>query len=181
MMAWAADGAGSNTEQGIKHMVFRTRLAWLMLAPALLAMVFAACGGDDDDDGGSTSGATGSDAAFVSSICKAFLTFSTDLDKVMADASSITDEKAAAKKFAEPFDKLAKSFSDAKPPKDVKDWHSQASKTLTNAAKAMKDGDLAALEGIDDLPDMPAGASERLEKLATDNKDCQAADFAFGE
>ena len=78
-------------------MVFRTRLAWLLLAPAMLAMVFAACGGGDDDDGGG-GGGTGSDEAFVASICKSFNTFSTDLDKVMKDASSLTDEKAAAKK-----------------------------------------------------------------------------------
>jgi len=160
-------------------MVFRTRLAWLLLAPAMLAMVFAACGGGDDDGGGG-GGGTGSDEAFVASICKAFATFSTDLDKTMKDASSITDEKEAAKKFAAPFETLAKNFSNAKPPKDLKDWHSKASKTLTDAAKAMKDGDLKALENIDDLPDPPKDASDRMEKIAKDNKDCQAADFAFG-
>ena len=151
-------------------MVFRTRLAWLLLAPAMLAMVFAACGGGDDDDGGG-GGGTGSDEAFVASICKSFNTFSTDLDKVMKDASSLTDEKAAAKKFAEPFDKLATNFANAKPPKDLKDWHSDASKVLKDAAKAMKDGDLAALENLDDLPDTPSGASDRLEKIDKDTKD----------
>jgi len=174
------DGVGSNNNRGTQLMVFRTRLAWLLLAPAMLAMVFAACGGGDDDDGGG-GGGTGSDEAFVASICKSFNTFSTDLDKVMKDASSLTDEKAAAKKFAEPFDKLATNFANAKPPKDLKDWHSDASKVLKDAAKAMKDGDLAALENLDDLPDPPSGASDRLEKIAKDNKDCQAADFAFGE
>lgn len=174
------DGAGSNNNRGTQLMVFRTRLAWLLLAPAMLTMVFAACGGGDDDDGGG-GGGTGSDEAFVASICKSFNTFSTDLDKVMKDASSLTDEKAAAKKFAEPFDKLATNFANAKPPKDLKDWHSDASKVLKDAAKAMKDGDLAALENLDDLPDPPSGASDRLEKIAKDNKDCQAADFAFGE
>ena len=37
-----------------------------------------------------------------------------------------------------------------------------------------------ALENIDDLPDPPKDASDRMEKIAKDNKDCQAADFAFG-
>ncbi len=154
-----------------------------MVAVASLAL--AACGGDDDDDdsGGSTSGATGSDEKFVADICKAGAQFSKDLEKATADLASVTDPKKAAEKLADPFEDFANAFQKAKPPKDLKDWHSDASDKLDDAVAALKKGDLEADIFTQDepFPDPPKDAADRLSKIADNNKDCQDADFSFGE
>lgn len=165
-------------------MKFRKLALYLGVATiALGATMFAACGGDDDDDGGSTSGATGSDEKFVADICKAGVTFSKDLEKVMKDAASLSDEKKAAQALADPFEDFANAFSKAKPPKDLSEWHKDASSKLKEAVKALKDGDLESDIFTQDspFPDPPKEASERLTKVAEGNKDCQEADFTFGE
>lgn len=151
---------------------------------ALSAAMFAACGGDDDDDGGaSPSGATGSDEAFVASICKAGVTFSKDLDKVTKDLASLTDPKKAATALAGPFEDFSNAFIKAKPPKDLKDWHSDASAKLKEAVKALKSGDLESDIFTQDapFPDPPKEAAARLTKVAEKNDDCKEADFSFGD
>lgn len=145
---------------------------WLLLAPALLAMLFAGCGGDGGDSGDS-----GADEAYVAAICKAFSQLNSDIDKV--DVSNIKDPKDAAKQFGAAFETLATTFSDATPPRDLKDWHADATRVLTDAAKAMKDGDISALRDMVNLPE-PPGPAGRLEKYARENKDCQEAEFGFG-
>jgi hypothetical protein len=169
-------------------MTLRTRLTCAIFIPALFAMMFAACGGDDDDksSSGDDSGAkistsTGSDEKFVADICSAFKTFSDDFTKNSADTSKIKTEEDAVKLFYEPFDKLAKSFAKANPPKDLKEWHTDASKQLTAAAASMKKGDMSALDSFDTLAEPPQAASDRLSKVAEKNKDCQAADFSFNQ
>lgn len=150
---------------------------------AIGATLFAACGGDDDDDdtGGSTSGATGSDEKFVADICKAGSKFSKDLDAATKDIATLTDPKKVAEKLSGPFDDFANSFSKAKPPKDLVDWHKDASSKLKDAASALKKGDLESDIFTQDspFPDPPKDAADRLSKIADKDKDCADANFDF--
>ena len=159
---------------------------WALAAPLAAIVLLGACGGGDDDDdagdsgGSSSSGATGSDEKFVADICKGFATFGVALTKATADPNKLSDPKAITELFAKPFDQLAKDFAAAKPPRDLKDWHKDTSDSLNKAAAAIKKGDLAALESLDnDLPDPPKGAEERLSKIADKNKDCKEGNFNF--
>lgn len=147
---------------------------------ALGVIVFAACGGGDDDDSGG-GGGSGSDEAFVGGLCDAFLTFSTDLDKLFKDPSKLADEEDAAKAFAEPFADLAKAFDKLKPPKDLQDWHDEASDALNKVAKDLKAGnaDSEVFASDSPFPDPPKEAGDRLSKVAEKNKTCQEADFDF--
>jgi hypothetical protein len=148
---------------------------------SIIALAFAACGGDDDGGSSGTSGATGSDEKFVADICKAGKTFSDEITKL---SSSITDPSKAADAFAKPFETFAKAFAKAAPPKDLKSWHDDASKSLNDIVKKLKGGDLeeafSAFDG-DPFPDPPKSASDRLTKVAEKNKDCKDADFTFGQ
>ena len=138
----------------------------------LVALVLGACGGDSD--GGSATG-TGSDEKFVADICKAGAQFQDDLTKLFANLGNIQSEEEAAKKLAEPFESFAKSFKAAKPPSDLKEWHSAASKSLDEAVTAMKKGDTnaAIFQQDSPFPEPPKGAEERLSKIAASNADCQ--------
>jgi len=165
---------------------------WILYAGvatlAIGAMAFTACGGDDDDGGGgdsgsSSSGGTGSDEKFVADICKAGAKFSKDLEKATANLGNSTDPKKAAQSLAEPFEDFSNAFAKAKPPKDLKEWHDAAADKLKEAAASLKKGDLEADIFTQDepFPDPPKEASDRLTKIADKNKDCQDADFSFGE
>ena len=96
--------------------------------------------------------------------------------------TDITDEDKAIEAMVKPFENFANAIDDANPPKDLKDWHDQTVETLDDVVKKLKDGDVEALSSFGDspLPEPPADASERLQKIADKNKDCQDADFAFG-
>jgi hypothetical protein len=162
-----------------------TRRKWLisicLASFALGATLFAACGGDDDSSGGVPSGGTGSDEQFVADICKAGAKFSTDIQAVLAAAASLSDPAKAAQKMAVPFQDFSDAFAKAKPPSDLKDWHNTASAKLKDAAAALKKGDLESDIFTQDspIPDLPQSAQDRLQKIADNNKDCQAADLNF--
>lgn len=163
-------------------MKVRSLAIWLGILPiALGASFFAACGGDDDDGGGG-GGATGSDEKFVADICKAGAKFSKDLESVSSNISS-TDPKEIAAKFAKPFEDFSNAFSKARPPKDLADWHKDASAKLKDAVAQLKKGDAESgfFAGDEPFPDPPKNAADRLEKIAGKNKDCQDADFSFGQ
>ncbi len=150
----------------------RIRLAAFLVPVLMAAALFAACGGGDGDGGG-----TGSDEKFVADICKAGATFQEDLTKVFGELASADSEEEAVKLIAEPFETFAKAFKAAKPPADLKDWHSEASKSLDDAVKALKAGntDAAIFEQDSPFPEPPASAQERLQKIADGNPDCQEA------
>lgn len=180
---------------------------WAFLLLAIVALVasfaFAACGGGDDDDGSGDSGgtasektadakdegssddgadistSTGSDEKFVGTLCKAGEQLSQDLTKVLGDITAETDADEIAKKFAEPFEDFSNAFAKASPPKDLKEWHSDAAKQLKAIVAQLKKGDaVETVSAADDpFPEMPAGAEARLQKLAAGNKDCQGAGF----
>jgi hypothetical protein len=156
--------------------------------PLAAVVLLGACGGGDDDDDdassddnkSSSSGATGSDEKFVADICKGFATFQASFEKITADPGKLANEKDAIEAFSKPFEQLAKDFSNAKPPKDLKDWHKEASDSLNKASAAIKKGDLQSLDSLDSaLGDPPKGVDERLSKVAEKNKDCQAANLDF--
>ncbi|PFG74505.1 hypothetical protein [Tepidiforma thermophila] len=151
--------------------------AGFILVPALLgALLLGACGGDSDGGGG---GGTGSDEKFVADICKAGAQFQDDLTKLFASLANVQSEEEAVKKLAEPFESFAKSFKTAKPPSDLKQWHSEASKSLDEAVAAMKKGDAnaAIFQQDSPFPEPPKGAEERLSKIAASNADCQKAEL----
>jgi hypothetical protein len=168
------------------------KMAYFALPLMLLAaMVFAAACGDDDDDStssgsnsnASSSGATGSDEKFVADICKAGKKFSDDLAG-LGNGTAQTDPSKILSQLSGPFQDLANAFRDAKPPSDLKQWHEDASDKLDELAKGIKDGkDLDALDslGEEPFPEPPAGAADRLQKVAEKNQDCKDADFSFGD
>lgn len=161
-------------------MNIRKLAIWAGILPvALGATLFGACGGGDD--GGS--GGTGSDEKFVADICKAGLDFSKALEEVFKDPSALTDEDKAIEKLGDAFEDFANAFAKAKPPADLKDWHSEASKQLKDGVKQIKDGNLEGgiFAGDSPFPEPPAEAGDRLSKIAENNKDCQEADFSFSE
>ena len=156
----------------------------LGIAPfALGATFFAACGGDDDDGGGGGGGGNGSDEDFVDGLCGAFKDFEDDFTKIFANPADLGDEEDAAKAMAEPFENLAKAFGDLNPPKDLEDWHKDASDALDDAAKQLKDGNFD--EGIfaeeSPIEEPPQAAQDRLEKLINDNEDCKDSNFNFDD
>jgi len=145
--------------------------AGFILVPALLgALLLGACGG-----GGSGGTGSGSDEKFVADICKAGAQFQDDLTKLFANLANIQSEEEAAKKIAEPFETFAKSFKAAKPPADLKQWHSDSSKSLDEAVAALKKGNTnaAIFQQDSPFPEPPKGAEERLSKIAANNTDCQ--------
>lgn len=192
-----------------------TRIAALVLLPALLSFAFIACGGDDDDggaaisrDNGSNSGGssgsnsssgsnassssddkkddsgdikpsgnTGSDEAYVSDICKGFSEYMDGIASALSGVD-ITDpdyEKKLNEKLTNPIKAVAKVFADADPPSDLKDWHADVVAAFNQMVKSLEAGDYDALEDDSlEFPDMPAGAEERLSKIAENDADCKA-------
>ncbi|MCE7929476.1 MAG: hypothetical protein HUU14_05900 [Dehalococcoidia bacterium] len=174
----------------------KSRIILLALAlPLALSVLLVACGGDDDDDGGgSDSGSsanikTGSDEDYVGDMCKAFDAYAAGLTKAMLSmgTSDSPDIEKMMKALVEPMEDFAGALAKMKPPADMKDWHVASIKSINDAVKTLKDSkDLESLDAIEDLgnfdmAEMPAGAEERLGKLAAKNKDCQKADLFGGE
>lgn len=172
---------------------------------ALLSLGLVACGDDDDhgggvagpgstgsnatkSSGGSSSGGgasapgSGSEKAYVADLCKASKDFQTAMTKLTSDPSKLSDQNAAMKAFAEPFENFANAVSRAKPPSDVKDYHNQVVKALQDVVAKLKKGDPEALNSLGDtaIPTPPASLSDKYDKLAKDNKDC-ANSGLFGE
>jgi hypothetical protein len=167
-------------------------LALLSLVAVSALVLLAACGGDDDDDGGgggnstttsgggniTTSGGTGSDEDFVADICKAGKQFAADFQTALKDlGTNASDPNKIAEKLTKPVEDFVKAFAKAKPPKDLKDWHEQATSQMNLLVKNLKENnDFSAFEEQDQpFPDPPANAEERLSKVAEKNKDCQDA------
>jgi hypothetical protein len=150
------------------------------LPVVLGATILAGCGGGGN---GGSGGGTGSDEKFVGDICKAGLNFTKALEDVFKDPAALADEKKALDKLADAFDDFANAFARANPPSDLKAWHSDASKQLKDGVKQIKDGDLEGgiFAGDSPFPEPPAGAGDRLTKVAESNEDCIEADFAFSD
>lgn len=145
-----------------------------VLAVTSMMLVFTACGGD------SSSGGTGTDEAYVSSVCKAMLKFSDSLNAM--DPTKLKSEDDAIKAITGPFDQLLKDLKAAKPPKDVKSYHDEVVATFQKANDQIKKNkDMSALTDAETPEPPPAAIKDRLQKIADKNADCKKADFNFGE
>lgn len=157
----------------------------LCFAAILPAALFAACG--DDDDKGSVGSAikessgSGTDESYVASVCKSMNAFSVSLEKAIKDNPNVTDPAKVVDILSKPIDTLTKDLKAAKPPADVKDYHNKVVSTFEQAAKALKDKKDPNVFGDFDPPKPPDAVAARLKKAAESNKDCQAADFNFGQ
>ncbi len=146
----------------------RLKFGAALLPAVLAASLLGACGGSSEGGG------TGSDEKFVADVCKAGAKFQDDLTGLIAKLATIQSETDAAKEVARPFEEFAVSFKKAKPPADLKEWHTEAGKSLDRAVAALKKGDTSAFDG-DPFPEPPSGAADRLNKVAEKNADCQKA------
>ncbi len=133
-----------------------------------VAVGAAACGG-----GGSGSGG-GTDEAYVAAVCKAERNFMVALDAL----GSETDPDAIHTKMGAAVDGLGGAMAKAKPPGDAKAYHDQVVKFMKDASQTLKDKGLDAMAAMEP-PSAPADVSARLDKVAVNNKDCQAAQFSF--
>jgi hypothetical protein len=144
------------------------------------ALTFAACGSDDGGDssgGSSVSAGSGSDEDYVAGLCKAMVNFQEAVDNV--DEKDVKNEADAIAAITGPMDDLVKDMEKVKAPSDLKDYHRKSVAAFKTAAeKLKKDKDISAL-GDAQIPDAPAGASERLDKLARENEDCKSAGVVF--
>ncbi len=149
-------------------MVPKLRLALLGLF--ILPATLSACGG----------GGSSTDEEFVTELCSATAKLNTDFAAAVKDASGQTDSAKAVERLVPPLEAFVKAFDDAKPPKDLKDWHSAASKQLDSAVEKFKtEKTLASLEGFGDspVPDPPADAKQRLRTAAENIKACDGVAF----
>lgn len=153
-----------------------TGLTRIAFAAVLLAgPVLSACGGGDDDSGGGT----GSDQAYVTGLCKSIGQFSDAMEAAFAGPTPADLGDAFAQLFAamaKPLQQFSDSFAKLNPPSDLADWHKKTAKQLSDAAKALKDGNLddPSLAGLGDspVPDMPEKPRDRLNGLADKTKEC---------
>jgi hypothetical protein len=160
----------------------RSIALWTITAGAIAAMALfaAACGDDDSSSGQPGGGGSGSDASYVSSICKAELKLQKSLTSGDIDVSKVTDAKSAIAVYSKPLDQFVKDLKAANPPKDFKSYHDKMISNFEDITKKLKeDGDFNALSGADSLEDPPQDIADRLTNAAKDDKDCQAAGFDF--
>ncbi|MGE3073806.1 MAG: hypothetical protein AB7N24_06905 [Dehalococcoidia bacterium] len=145
-----------------------TRIA--CLAFIALPLAVAGCGGGGD----------GSDEQFVTDLCNATTRLKADFADAVKEASGQTDSTRAVDSLIPPLEAFVKAFEDAKPPKDLKDWHSAASDQLDAAVQKFRtEKTLASLEGFGDspVPDPPADAKARLREVAQNVDACDGVAF----
>ena len=130
----------------------------------------SACGG----------GGSSTDEEFVTELCDATVQLKTDFAAAVKDASGQTDSGKAVERLIPPLEAFVKAFDDAKPPKDLKEWHSAATDQLQAAVEKFKtEKTLASLEGFGDspVPDPPADAKQRLRAAAENITACEGVAF----
>lgn len=148
------------------------------IAAAGIALSFglAACGGGGSSGG--SSGGGGTDEKYVASVCSALLNFNKDLEKLGKNNAAATAAEAA-KLIVKPLETYVNAIKKANPPADAKDYHNTVVKATEAALKSIKDNkNLDALGDIESR-EAPASLRDRLNAIATKNKDCQEADFSF--
>ena len=172
---------GSRVPMTVRHRLQSPGLAAMVASAAVLA----ACGGGSDDPGSGGASGTGTDDAYVASICGAYDdfadTFADMLSKRLEGNSQPKNQQEALKIYIEPFEKLVEGMEDANPPKDVKKYHDNMVKSLKSSLKKANDGDTNAFAalGSPSFPDLPADVRERLNDATRANKDCKDASFSF--
>ena len=147
-----------------------SKLMYPIALGAFALPMLVACSGDGD----------GNDEDFVRGLCEASSDLRSGVEQALKDASTSTDPNKAVELLAAPVDGFADDFEDLEPPKDLKDWHDDASGQLVDVAKNFRESkDLAALEGFNDspVPDPPAEAKARLRGVAEDIAECNGVTF----
>lgn len=157
----------------MKLRTIRTRSGLLALTLGLVA-AFGACGGDDASGGGA-----GTDEQYVATICKASLKLTDAVAKASSNSSTVKNADDAVKLLSDPFQQYLNDLKAANPPKDLKDFHDQTVKALSNSIeKLKKEKDPAALSGSDQ-PEPSQAIKDRLSQVADKNEDCKKAGFSF--
>lgn len=147
----------------------------------------AACGGSGGGGGekskqaASPTARIGTDDAFVADVCSAYRRFRDELNAALKDTSGIKTADDLTKRVAQPLTKLSTSFANVRVPKDLTEWHTQASAELTRLASRIAEGrlDAAAELGQNPIPPPPEAAIARLQPLTAANSDCKASGFDF--
>lgn len=145
------------------------KLLAVSVLAAIASAIFPSCGGD-----------SGNDEEFVTDLCVAATDLRTGLEKAVKDAASSTEPNKAVEIIAVPIDVFVKSFSEADPPGDLKDWHDAASNELKRKAQELHDSkSLSSLKGFEDspVPDPPTAQKQRLRDAAADIRECNGVVF----
>jgi len=170
-------------------MKFRTLLLSLSLAAiAAISLSAAACGGDDDNSSSNnnnsssdtkTNSGNGSDEQYVSALCKAAAKMQDSLTSF--DPSKIKSAEDAVNAMTNPLEQFVKDMKNAKPPKDVQQYHDALVKQISDAVNSLKkDKDPNAFgKDFGDLPTPSAAVKERLQKVVDKNEDCKKAEFTL--
>jgi hypothetical protein len=141
-------------------------LALVVAIPATL--LSAACGGGGDE--------AGSDADYVAAVCTtigALQATLNDLGDELSGAETVDEINEALDLFAEALDDAAGDLDEARPPADVSDSHDAVVDAFREAADAMADGNVEALDAFDpDSIDPPATARQRLAEAAAQEPAC---------
>jgi hypothetical protein len=143
-------------------------------AVAFGAFLLASCGDAQPSDSSPT------EEQFVAGICRSGAELIDSLNDATSDLEVLEDQERLIDALAQPLEKFADEFQRNTPPDSLRQWHQQASKTLRDAAAAIRSG-----EGIEALtnspfPDPPAEDRVRLQKIAKANKTCRDYDLTFG-
>lgn len=147
----------------------RRQLARLALIAFLVVPAASACGSDD-----------GNDEDFVRGLCEASSELRTGVEKAVKDGAASTDPGKGVELMVAPIDTFVEAFADLKPPKDLKDWHKDATKQLeASAATFRTEKRLTALAGFNDspVPDPPAAAKTRIQAAAKDVPECDGVAY----
>jgi hypothetical protein len=132
--------------------------------------VLSSCGGSSG----------GNDKDFVTDLCHAATDLRGGIQQAIKEGSTSTDANKTVDLISAPIDQFVKDFADARPPKDLKEWHDGASQQLQQTAQNFKQQNtLAALTdfGHSPVPDPPAAAKARLEDVAKSVPDCNGVAF----
>ena len=148
---------------------------WSVLLPFTLVLAFAlvACGGNDAGTG------AGSDEQYVATICKASLKLTDAIAKASSDPSKVKNADDAVKLLSEPFQQYLNDLKGANPPKDVKDYHDQTVKAVSDSLEKLKKDKNPSALSSGDQPQPSQTIKDRLSRVADSNEDCKKAGFSF--
>ncbi|MEO8540483.1 MAG: hypothetical protein ABI577_12150 [bacterium] len=141
----------------------------MLLFSAVIGANFAACGND-----------AGNDEGFVRGLCEASSALRAGIQQAGKDGATSTEPGKAVDLMVAPVDAFVKSFGDLNPPKDLNDWHSDATKQLKQTADTFRaEKKLTVLASFNDspVPDPPAAAKARLQTVATGVSECNGVAF----